>query len=526
MAQLDEAPILALGADPIPGGDPAGGDATEDEQYIEAMAEFAKHGRIESDEPEWYDIEQNCMAVLKSKSKDVEIASVLGHALFKRYSYAGLAAALGLIHAMVTNFWDGLQPARPRRRKARIETLGDQFVDGLWFRENQPGPNDFDALDVCVERAGQLKDALTGHMPDEPPEFRKFIEGLKDHAGKRPKEAPKPDPAAAPAAGGDARAPAAAGAAGSFAAPEVGDVSGAVNAVLSACNFIKKAEPTNPLPYAVARFVKWASISLPTSDDAKFQIPAPEANALEALPHQLNNQLWDHLLKTSESAFRANDPLWLDLQRFTCAAMAGLGPAYNSARDAIMGLTGALVHRLGAGIYELRFANGTPLCSGETRMWIESELASGDSGGGGGAGASAGNGKLSEASDKAKKLAGSGKLKEGLKELQDGLATCTQRRDRFLWRLKIAQLCFDSQKLQLAAPLLEECSEDIKKYRIDEWEPSLAVEVASTLYRCRKALMAATKDQRPEALECVRDSFAWLCQLDPLAALAAEPSGN
>ena len=29
-----------------------------------------------------------------------------------------------------------------------------------------------------------------------------------------------------------------------------------------------------------------------------------------------------------------------------------------------------------------------------------------------------------------------------------------------------------------------------------------------------------------EALQGVRDSFAWLCQLDPLAAMAAEPSGK
>ena len=136
------------------------------------------------------------------------------------------------------------------------------------------------------------------------------------------------------------------------------------------------------------------------------------------------------------------------------------------------------------------------------------------------------DGRLLEASDKAKKLAGSGKLKEGLRELQEGLLCCTQRRDRFLWRLRIAQLCHDAKKLRLATPLLEECHEEIKRFRIDEWEPSLAVEAAQTLYRCRKALTAAQKAPAPEALQGVRDSFAWLCQLDPLAALAVEPSGN
>jgi uncharacterized CHY-type Zn-finger protein len=80
--------------------------------------------------------------------------------------------------------------------------------------------------------------------------------------------------------------------------------------------------------------------------------------------------------------------------------------------------------------------------------------------------------------------------------------------------------------LQLATSLLEECHEEIRRHQIDEWEPSLAVDVAQTLYRCRKQLTSAEKAPAKEALQGVRDSYAWLCQLDPLAALAAEPSGK
>jgi type VI secretion system protein VasJ len=77
------------------------------------------------------------------------------------------------------------------------------------------------------------------------------------------------------------------------------------------------------------------------------------------------------------------------------------------------------------------------------------------------------------ASDEARKLAGAGKLKEALAALQDGLGTCSQRRDRFLWRLTIARLCFEAGRQQLAAPLLEECREEIRRYHIQEWEPGL-----------------------------------------------------
>ncbi|UCE58230.1 MAG: type VI secretion system protein TssA [Phycisphaerales bacterium] len=527
MASFDENPIIELGKNPIPGGEPCGVDAADDPQYIEVTADLAGLDRIEADEPDWFKMEQDTINVLRSTSKDVEIAAALGHALFKRYSYAGLSATLALFTKLVNNFWDGLYPSRPRRRKVRMETLTDRFVEHGWFRENQPKPDDFDAIDAAVVRVEELSAALTAKMPDDKPEFDKFIRGLKELAGKRPKtEAPPPPPAAEGAPGATLGAAPTGAPPPAFAAGELADVGGALNAILSASTFLRKADATDPFPYAIVRVLKWSKLALPTSDEAKYRIEPPEASAVDALTHQMANSIWDHLLKNAESAFRSSDPLWLDLQRYVCGAMTGLGSTYDKAREAVMGQTAALVQRLGDGLYELKFRNGTPLCSGETRMWLESDVLPAQGSGGGGGGADTGNGKLAEASDKARKLAGSGKLKEALGELQEGLITCSQRRDRFLWRLRIAQLCYDSQRLQLAAPLLEECFEEIRRYHIDEWEPTLAVDVAQTLYRCRKSLLTADKAAGPDALSGVRESYAWLCQLDPLAALAAEPTGK
>jgi len=204
--------------------------------------------------------------------------------------------------------------------------------------------------------------------------------------------------------------------------------------------------------------------------------------------------------------------------------MAGLGSKFDLARETIKGMTGMLVSRLGNGLFDLRFRNGTPLCGGETRMWLEAEVMTAQGGGSTQGGTAASDGRLAEATAKARKLAGAGKVKEALAELQNGLAQCTQRRDRLLWRLRIAQLCVDSQRMQLAAPILEECAQEIQRNHIDEWEPTLAVDVAQSLYRCRKALIAGIKEPAADAVRGVRESFTWLCQLDPLAALAAEPT--
>jgi len=514
MSPTELSQLIELGSNPIPGDAPAGADASNDSDYLAVMSELVKADRIDAGgPPDWNMLEESAVNVLRNKSKDIEIAAALGHALFQRHTYAGLSVALGLLTKLVETFWDNCYPPRPRRRKAQIGALASRFTDYGWFRDHQPKATDFDALDDCVRNAESLASALKQRMPDDPAELDKFIRGLKELAGKRPKPTAAPSAAAPPSGSG-------------VAVGTMADAKGAMSAILSACTFLRKENPSDPVPYAVVRITKWSTITLPASEAAKFQIEPPEASAVDALSHQHKNALWDHLLNGAEAAFRSGDPLWLDLQRYVCAAMAKLGAQFDAAREVVMGLTAMLVRRLGEGVFELRFRNGTPLCSGETRMWVEAELASNRGGQSVPAGGAASNGKLQEASVEARKLAGAGKLKEALQVLQQGLVGSTQGRDRFLWRLGMAQLCFDAQCLQLAAPLLEDCDEEIQRYHIDEWEPTLAVSLAQTLYRCRKSLTLKDKAPPPEAMQRVRESFARLCQLDPLAALGAEPTSQ
>ncbi len=533
MSSFDEQPVLALGRDPIAVAPPCGEDAADDERYLAVDAELNKVGRIDLGEPDWYEIEQNSQAILQSKSKDVEMAVGLAYCLFKRARYEGLAAAIGLFTELTKNFWDDLYPKRPRRRKNRMEAFCEQLIElePGWIAKVQPKPSDFDPIDLVLSRTEELAALLAEKMPDEEIDFKKFTRKLKELAAQRPKQAETPKPAdAAPTAGaGGGGSPAsnlssAGGGGGGFVAGAVEDVSGAVKAIQAASTFIRKADPSEPLPYLIARAVKWGKIELPTSDAAKTSIEPPDKQTVEALEHQMNNGVWEHLLNGSEAAFRANDPLWLDLQRYTCAALAAQGAKYDKARQGVLGMTAALVRRLGSGLYDLTFRGGMPLVSGETRMWIETEVAPPTGSGEGGGGAS--NGRLTEAADEAKKLAGSGKLSEAVRKLQEGLGQCGQRRDRFLWRAQLAQLCYDAKKHALAAPLLKECLDEVRRFHIEDWEPEIAARVAETLYRCRRAMLSGQKAPTPEQQTELREAYAWLCQLDPSAALTVEPVEN
>ena len=59
--------------------------------------------------------------------------------------------------------------------------------------------------------------------------------------------------------------------------------------------------------------------------------------------------------------------------------------------------------------------------------------------------------------------------------------------------------------------MLDLCSKEIRLHQIDEWEPSLAVEVAQSLYRCRRSLAGLEKQPAPEQLEALRKTYARGC---------------
>ena len=513
MASLDEAAIIGMGKSPIPGASPCGADAVEDPQYIAVQGELAKMDRVDLGDPDWYLLQENAVVILQDKSKDVEMAAALTLALFKQNGYAGLAAGLGLATELVTSFWDGLFPSRPKRRKACLESIGDKFTDAGWFSQNQPRPEDADAMARCLDRATALKAALAARMADDPPAMDKFLQGLKER--QAPKE---PPPSAAPASSAGAAAPSSGG---SLAVGEVSDPSSALSAIGAAVKFLREKDLADPMPYAVIRAVRWAKVGLP-AEAARRQLEPPETSVVEKLTHQYDNGMWENLLKSAEAAFRSNDPLWLDLQRYVCAAMKALGANYDKARQAVVGATAGLVKRLGDGLFDLQFRSSLPLCSGETKLWVQSEVAPPQRASGGGET----NGKLTEAWEKAQQLAGSGQVQEAMELLQAGLDGSGQRRDRYLWRLRMAQLCCDASRFAMAASLVELCCQESGRFCIDEWEPRLAAEAAGVLYRARRALMLADKQPEPAMVQAVRESYAKLCQLDPMAALSAEPPGK
>lgn len=124
--------------EPIPGESPGGGSLRYDPIYDQI-----KQARTEEDDlpaGDWSRERKTAdyglvvklsTEALKKRSKDLQIAAWLTEALLKREGVAGLAQGLGLIQALLENFWDHLHPeledGDAEFRAAPLEWVGGYF---------------------------------------------------------------------------------------------------------------------------------------------------------------------------------------------------------------------------------------------------------------------------------------------------------------------------------------------------------------------------------------------------------------
>jgi type VI secretion system protein VasJ len=122
----------------------------------------------------------------------------------------------------------------------------------------------------------------------------------------------------------------------------------------------------------------------------------------------------------------------------------------------------------------------------------------------------------------ARRLTAGGKFKDALSLLLEGLASASMRREQFLWKLRLAKLCLEAGQPRLALPQLQSLDDEIRQFSLEQWEPSLSVEVVRTLLQCQRKLMQDAKRPPAEILERTSELYARLCRLDVLSAVALD----
>jgi len=508
----DLAAVAALGTTPIAGANPAGVSSRYEPDFEKMAAEIAKLESVEGRKGVKWDIVVECsISLLTGKTKDLLVASYMTLGLLEEDGYSGLAAGFTACKDILNTFWDTLFPekARLRARGQAIQWMADRVTPVLRERSSA-SKSDKEALTAAVAALGEIATFAGQKFEEGGPALQELQSTVQDKLYSVPADdaPPSSEPASEEQSSSSSSEAAAAPA-----QTEIESADSALAALgemkdrrIRAATVLREANPADPLPYRLLRSAVWEDLlEAPAANAGVTEQAGGDAAFAAQIEAMLDKGEYAAVIPECETRLAA-DRLWLDTNFFLHRAMEGLGKPYAAARRAVAAEVVRVV-RSCPSLLEISFSDGTPMAGEGTRLWILHELSALPAKAGGAAGA------LETALAEARKLVARKNFPEAAALLQKELRSAANRRDRFLGRLYLAKLCAEAGRLDLALPQLEGLDEEGRKFALEEWEPSLAAEIARELWRCHNA--SATPEKAAEF-------YGRLCRLDLGAALAID----
>lgn len=292
---------------------------------------------------------------------------------------------------------------------------------------------------------------------------------------------------------------------------------GALQAIRRAADYYLGQDLGDPRSYRLRRIASWSLIhALPPAVNGRTEVPPPmNMPLLESELKDLKAKgNWEVLIRSAEERFQSA-VLWLDLSRFAAEALTRMGPRYLPAQDAILHETMCLVERL-PGIEGLSFSDGTPCADGATRSWLESHrplTGAEPAGAAQAAGAGAARGPDAALLEQAREMAGRKRLADAAGLLQQGLRGGVSRREQMGWRLSLCEVLLGASETQAALPQLEAVLQDVETFRLEIWDPDLAVQALRLVWR---GLSAASAGEAQNRAAAILDRIARLAPADAL----------
>ena len=507
--------LLTLGKEPISGSPPTGADVRYLPEFEELQQEIDKLSNpAASGGADWKKVDRLASELLANKGKDLLVASYLAVAQTHLSQVEGFAVGLRIYRDLLEQFWEDLYPTKKRMR-GRIAAVE-------WWLERSDAA--FQSLKVTPLPAARIEEfrqdlskideLLRGYL-EEPPLLRpleKFIESIPIEAEKKP----EPDgvtPQAKAAAPAAATAPSTVDEIVSHADAEK-VLQGALESIRRAGDYLQRESLSDPLAYRLRRLASWSSVdATPPATDGRTIVPPPDPNVRTMLTELQDKGDWQALVEMSEEKI-AESIFWLDLNRFAAEGLNGLGDPYQDARNAVCQETAFFLLRL-SGIENLSFSDGTPFADADTRRWLKGVgLGAGAATGAPGPSAGTGEGdRLAAAVKKAEELAKK-KLPEAVSSVQQELRSSFSKRDQLLWRMALSQILMQAKKAELALPHLEAILRDIDLYRLEEWDPDLAVK------GLRMVWSGFSTQSDDSSRDKASDVMNRLARLDPAGALS------
>lgn len=538
--------FFLLGKTPINAESPTGTDVRYDPDFEALQAEIDKLASPSAtDGTDWNKVNALAARILSDKSKDLLVASYLAVSQTHINQLSGMAVGVTVFRDLIQNYWDNLFPLKKRMR-GRLGAI--QF----WVEKTDAALGamtpaaDMETLELIRQALSDLETLFNEHLPDPPPlhslnrrikdlmeqtaksapsgdgaaTASPSVEGAAAEADDKKKSPPKPPPTQRAASAPPPGAAAAEAEAGALDSEQ--DAQKQANAgfqtIRNAGAFLFEKNPKNPDAYRFRRMAAWAKISsLPPANEGKTQIPPPSAQEIKSLEDLKADNNWQVLLQTAEQKL-SRFVFWFDLGRFASEALLNLGPGYQRAHQALCDETAFFLHRI-PGVEDLAFSDGLPFADPETREWLK-QIALGNASErtgevslGADALAAPGSDSMAGIIEQAKSLSRQQQTMEAVGLIKEQLQGCRSEKCGLLWRMALCQILLASEFKNLAVPHLDQVIADIDNYRVEAWEPAVALKGLALAWSGFRSLSGNGFRQRADEL------LGRISRLDPAEAL-------
>ena len=482
--------LPSLGREPIQPDQPTGSDIRSTPEFEELQAEIDKLSLPSALKGvDWKKVEKLAADILSLKSKDLLAASYLSVSLVYTRQIEGLALGIQIVRDLLENFWENLYPAktRMRGRMMAIEWWLEKLEVSL--RQAEPISASSDLLQSVQKYLDEI-DRLLSQKIEEAPSTRslqEFVNILLTQTTEQPpsgqavststgKSAESPLPSTPRMARTEGRIEEPE----TFASKRDAErgLEQALRKIQEVTGFLWEEDLSSPLAYRLARMAAWSGVdSLPPTTNGRTRIPPPAAQVQSFLKDLKERGEFESLLKSAEERL-PRFIFWIDLNRWVAEALSHLGKRYQEALEAVCQETAFFLQRF-PGLEDLRFADGTPFADSETRAWLKEASWKNSLPPGGAAlnvvSASPSPDAMEEEIQKARQLLREDKILDAAEGIQQKLQSSFSQREKWLWRLMLAQLFMELKKPRTAQPYLEQLLKDIDCYRLEEWDPPLAL---------------------------------------------------
>jgi type VI secretion system protein VasJ len=509
--------LLDLGKKPISKENPAGEDVRSFSEYEPLQEEVDKlSSPAAAASVDWKKIGDLSQDILATKSKHLHSALYLCYSLLIQRGFEGLANGTEVVKDLLENYWDTLYPGanRMRARKNVFEWWVNITANAVSNMQESAGTKE--DLSTIIGNFEAIEKFIQEHIEDAPtlnPLIQK-VSTMTSSAAQPAAEpaAPKSPIQTTPSQAATAQIPKEDVAASD---DPLRLLNAGLDLLSQASNIKIKQEVLTSQPFLINRIVAWLPVdTLPPADNGNTKIPPPDRQLFATLDNLYRESQWRDLINACESKVRQY-LFWLDLSRYSYLALEGMGRSEISA--IVANETSNFVQRL-SGIETLRFSDGTPFAAEETVEWIR-QMQKGQVYEEAVQETSANlDDEMSKFFKKAKKDIKENKLTSVLREFQTKRSQTASPRDRLFWDMGFCTVFINTKYARLVVPYLHEILNTISQYRIEEWDPALAVEALTLVITGFKKQKTATDTSVDYRLLC-EELINRLSLLNPMKAI-------